>query len=92
VVGEDERATELADALAAEPEDAFPRAVAGALGGLGARDAERYALALEAVLASFETRGDYLEDIPVADTVLVLEAIAERRGIPVRPRSALLPG
>lgn len=92
VVGEDERATELADALVAEPEDAFPGAVAEALGGLGARDAERYAPALEAILASFEARDEYLEDIPVADTVLVLEAIAERRGIPVRPRSPLLPG
>lgn len=92
VVGEDERAAELADLLAAEPEDAFPAAVAEALGGLGARDAERYAPALETVLASFEARDEYLEDMPVADTVLVLEAIAERRGIPVRPRSALLPG
>ena len=92
VVGKDERATELADLLAAEPEDAFPAAVAEALGGLGARDAERYAPALETVLASFEARDEYLEDMPVADTVLVLEAIAERRGMPVRPRSALLPG
>jgi hypothetical protein len=43
------------------------------------------------VLASFESREAYLEDIPVADTVIVLEALAEPRGIAARPRSDLLP-
>jgi hypothetical protein len=43
------------------------------------------------VLASFETRDAYLEDMPVADTVIVLEALAERRGMAVGPSSALLP-
>ena len=43
------------------------------------------------MLADFESRSDFLEDLPVADTVLVLEALAERRGLAVRPRSALLP-
>lgn len=91
VVGEDERATELAAGLARESEETFPRPVAEALAGLASRDAECYASGLAEILTSFETREEYLEDIPVADTVLVLEAIAERRGIPVRPRSALLP-
>ena len=35
-------------------------------------------VAVESVLASFETREDYLEDIPVADTVLVLQALAAK--------------
>ena len=32
------------------------------------------------VLASFEQRDEHLEDVPVADTVLVLQALARRRG------------
>jgi hypothetical protein len=43
------------------------------------------------VLRSFEERDAYLEGIPVADTVIVLEALAEPRGIAVRPSSPLLP-
>jgi hypothetical protein len=43
------------------------------------------------VLESFEQRDDYLEDIPVADTVLVLQAFAAKRGIVVELSSPLLP-
>jgi hypothetical protein len=46
---------------------------------------------VEAVLESFETRDEYLEDIPVADTVIVLQALAGRRGLRVELASALLP-
>jgi hypothetical protein len=45
------------------------------------------------VLVSFETREAYLEDVPVADTALVLHALARRRGLAAQLRpSALLPG
>jgi hypothetical protein len=90
-LGEDDRAAELAGRLGGEPEEWFPRAVGAALAALAARDGDGYADALARVLESFETRDAYLEDIPVADTVLVLEALAEPRGIAVRPRSRLLP-
>jgi hypothetical protein len=43
------------------------------------------------VLESFETREEYLEDLPVADTVLVLQALAQRRGIAAELSSPLLP-
>jgi hypothetical protein len=43
------------------------------------------------VLESFETREEYLEDIPVADTVIVLQALAARRDIAAELDSALLP-
>jgi hypothetical protein len=43
------------------------------------------------VLRSFEERETFLEDIPVADTVIVLEALARRRGMATGPSSALLP-
>ena len=46
---------------------------------------------VESVLDSFETREEYLEDIPVADTVLVLQALAARRGLAVELSSSLLP-
>jgi hypothetical protein len=44
------------------------------------------------VLESFESRDDYLEDVPVADTVLVLQALARRRDLAIDlSESALLP-
>jgi hypothetical protein len=69
----------------------FPAPVADALSALSSRDGAAYAEAVKRVLESFETREAYLEDIPVADTVLVLEAFAERRGLAAGLRSRLLP-
>ena len=88
-LGEDGRASELAEVLRAA--DAFPAPVATAIAGLAAGEAETYADGCGALLASFESRDAYLEDIPVADTVIVLEALAERRGLATRPRSSFLP-
>ncbi len=75
--------------LAGEPE--FPADVAAALDALAARDAAAYRNAAASVLASFESRGDFLDDLPVADTVYVLELLAAPRGIAAGFRSALLP-
>ena len=91
VLGEDALASELAAPLQAEPEGVFPRPVADALTALAGGDGEAYRDAVQRVLESFETREAYLEDIPVADTVLVLEELADRRGLATRPRSPLLP-
>jgi hypothetical protein len=91
VIGEDPQAAELAQILRSADEDAFPPAVAEALVGLAGADADVYASGCAAVLESFEAREAYLEDLPVADTVIVLEALAERRGLAVRPTSVLLP-
>ena len=49
-------------------------------------DVPGYTSRSRSVLESFETREEYLEDIAVADTVLVLQALAARRGSP--PSSA----
>jgi hypothetical protein len=87
-IAEDERASGLAPAVG---KDDFPQPVADALTALAGRDREAYSEAVARVLESFETREAYLEDIPVADTVLVLDALAARRGMAVEPRSALLP-
>jgi len=72
--------------------DDFPPAVADALALIAGADPAGYAEAVEAVLESFETRGEYLEDAAVADTVLVLQLLARRRGIAAElPASSLLP-
>ena len=91
VLADDTRAEELAQSLQAEEEQAFPRPVADALVALASGDGPAYKEAVARVLESFETREAYLEDIPVADTVLVLEALADQRGLAVRPSSPLLP-
>jgi hypothetical protein len=88
VVAEDEDAAAQAQTLA---DAEFPEPVAAALQGLAAHDLDAYADGIKRVLESFETREEYLEDIPVADTVIVLEAIAARRGLAAGLRSPLLP-
>jgi hypothetical protein len=89
VLARDEEAAGLADRLAGEA--TFPAATARALAAVAHREPARYREAVTEILADFEARTDYLEDVPVADTVLVLEALAERRGLAVRPASPLLP-
>jgi hypothetical protein len=91
VLGHDEDAALGVTALVAEDETAFPADVAQALASLAAGDGDSYSEACAAVLASFEEREAYLENIAVADTVIVLEALAEARGIASHPASSLLP-
>ena len=90
VLGEDEQARLHADAI--RTADDFPAEVGHALAAVAATDAIAYVEALERVLASFETRSDYLEDVPVADTVLVLRALGGARGLRAELSSPLLPG
>jgi hypothetical protein len=89
VLGRDREALDLARSLQAA--DDFPVDVADALLAIAAADPELYRVAVTAVLRSFETREEYLEDIPVADTVLVLQALAVPRGLEVELASPLLP-
>jgi len=79
----------VADSL--RERDDFPRDVADALATLAASDRLGYVEAVESVLESFETRDEYLEDMPVADTVLVLQALAAKREIAAELTSPLLP-
>ena len=89
VLGDDRHARIQADAV--RTRDDFPADVGDALAFLAAHDVDGYILAVEAVLESFEQRDEYLEDIPVADTVLVLQALAARRGLAAELASPLLP-
>src|SRR5688500_17117478 len=91
VLGRDEEAATAVEPLMDTAEDAFPRPVAESLAALAAGDGAAYQKAVARVLASFESRDEYLEGIPVADTVIVLQALAERRGIAAELRSPLLP-
>jgi hypothetical protein len=75
----------------ARTHETFPNEVADALAFIAAEDVVGYVEAVEDVLESFETREEYLEGVPVADTVLVLQALAGRRGMAAELESALLP-
>jgi hypothetical protein len=89
VLGDDARARVLADEL--RTHDGFPTDVADALAFVAAHDVVGYADAVERVLVSFEGRDEYLEDLPAADTVMVLQALAERRALTAELESGLLP-
>jgi hypothetical protein len=88
-LGRWEEARVLADGL--RTHDEFPTVVGDALAMIAAEDSVGYVESIEAVLESFETREEHLEDVPVADTVLVLQALAGRRDLAVELESELLP-
>lgn len=90
VLGRDVDARMVAQTIVGR--DDFPHDVADALLMIAGLDRSEYAAAVLSVLASFERRSGYLEDVPVADTVLVLQALAAQRDMAVElPESALLP-
>jgi hypothetical protein len=89
VLGRDAEARVLADGL--RTRDDFPAPVGDALAYIAAEDRLGYIEAIEAVLESFETREDYLEDLPAADTVVVLQALAAHRDMAAELSSPLLP-
>ncbi len=83
-------ARHLAESLRARSD--FPPDVADALAFVAGNDPVAFVEAVEAVVRSFEARSDYLEDVPVADTALVLERLAARRGFTsALPESPTLP-
>jgi hypothetical protein len=89
VLGDDTEAAALAVNLIGEA--SIPHAVTDALQALAARGATAYGDAIRALVADFESRDEFLEDIPVADTVLALQALAAERSIVLELSSALLP-
>jgi len=77
VLGRDEEAATVAETLDRD----FPSDVAAALTALAASDADAYRDAVASVRRSFEEREAFLEDVPVPDTALALDALAVRRGL-----------
>lgn len=88
-LGRDEDARPVVGSI--RERDDFPPDVADALATIAAEDPPGYTLAIESVLESFDQREEYLEDLPVADTVIVLEALAARRAMAAELSSPLLP-
>ena len=89
VLGDGAAARVVAPTLAGR--DDFPEDVAASVTALAFGDADAYAAAVLDVLRSFEERTEFLEDVPVADTVLVLQALAEPRGLAAKlPPSPML--
>jgi tetratricopeptide (TPR) repeat protein len=88
ILGEDVEARVLGTTLRGR--DDFPEAVADAVVTIAAADRAGYLLAIEDILESFEERTEFLEDVAVADTVLVLQLLAGARDaavdLPASPR------
>jgi tetratricopeptide (TPR) repeat protein len=89
VLGDDRDAAASAGTL--EEAEQIPPAVTDSIAALAARDADAYEASIRALVTDFEAREEYLEDIPVADTVLALQALAVERGLIVALESPLLP-
>lgn len=89
VLGHDDEAAALAAGLRGRPD--FPSLVAGALDALVGPDRQAYGEAIRALVDDFESRTEFLEDVPVADTVLALQALAAERGVAVDLSSSMLP-
>ncbi len=89
VVGEDAEAAALAASL--QRRDDFPQPVARTIEALASGDAVSYDAAIRALLADFEGREEFLEDIAVADTVLALQVLAGERELAIELGSAMLP-
>lgn len=67
------------------------RRAAAAIEALAERSPERYADAVAAIIRDFEGRRHHVTKVPIADTALMLEIFAERRGMAARQSSPLLP-
>ena len=89
VRGEDAGVGALAETLVGV--DAIPPGVTDSLIALATSDEAGYERAIRALLADFEARDDFLEDIAVADTVVAFQMLAAERGSAVPLRSPLLP-
>ena len=89
VDGDDALARRASAGMRAGPEPF--RRTADAIEALARRDAAAYAAAARAIVADFEGRTEHLTGVPIADTALMLERLAERRGLAAHPASPLLP-
>jgi hypothetical protein len=70
--------------------DAFERA-GEAIAALGGYDGGLYAVALADIVHDFERRSEHLTGVAIADTAVVLDVLAARRGIAVAMESPVLP-
>jgi hypothetical protein len=90
IAGDDQAGAAWAEHMRAGSE-AFGR-TADAIAALADGDRARYRRAVEAIVRDFEARSEHLTGVPIADTALMLQVLAERRGIAAEIQSAVLPG
>jgi hypothetical protein len=89
ILGDDDEAAVRAARM--EPRgEAFER-TATALRALAKRDSNAYSAALAAIEADFAAREDHLTGVAIADTAVMLELLADERGMAVKPSSPLVP-
>ncbi|MDX6717847.1 MAG: hypothetical protein QOJ63_101 [Solirubrobacteraceae bacterium] len=89
IAGDDDEVAIRAERM--EPRgEAFER-TASALRALAEGDDVAYANALAAIAMDFAARADHLTGVPIADTAVMLELLAARRGMAVKPSSPLVP-
>jgi hypothetical protein len=86
VLARDEEARTLGATL--RDRDDFPSTVAGAVFAIATGDHAGYRRAIDDLLDDFEQRTDFLEDVPVADTVLVLQRLAAARNLAIELRAS----
>ena len=70
--------------------EAFAR-TADAISALATGDPEAYAAAARTIVEDFERRADHLTGVAVADTALMLQRLAARRGLAAELSSPVLP-
>jgi hypothetical protein len=70
--------------------DAFAR-TADAIAALADRDSDAYSRSVGAIVADYEAREEHLTGVAVADTALMLQRLATRRGMAATVESPLLP-
>jgi hypothetical protein len=90
IAGDDQAASHWADRMRGGS-GAFDR-TAEAIDALAGRDGPGYASAVEAIVRDFEQRADHLTGVAIADTALMLQELAARRGIAAELESPVLPG
>jgi hypothetical protein len=90
IQGDDEAALAAVEGMRASEDAAFNR-TADALHALAVGDRDAYAAAVTAIVADFAAREHHLTGVAFADTAVMLERLAARREMAVRPASAVMP-
>lgn len=90
IQGDDEAALSAIDGMRASEDAAFAR-TADALHALAVGDREAYARAVTAIVADFAAREHHLTGVAFADTAAMLERLAARREMAVKPASTVMP-
>jgi hypothetical protein len=90
LVDRDDATARTSAAAMTEGDDRFDRA-AEAITALVDSDRVAYSAAIAAIVRDFEGRSDHLTGVAIADTAVMLEALAAARGLACTPQSRVMP-